>query len=45
MLPKLKGREDIVFGADQVWKKWLDFGDGLIFEVTPALWMSNFDPK
>ena len=27
-------------------KKWLDFGDlDLIFEVTPALWMSNFDKK
>ena len=28
------------------WKKWLEFGDfGLIFKVTPALWMSNFYPK
>ena len=27
-------------------KKWLDFGDlDLIFKVTPALWMSNFDHK
>ena len=27
-------------------KKWLDFGDvDLIFKVTPALWMSNFDKK
>ena len=26
--------------------KWLDFGDiYLIFKVTPALWMSNFDQK
>ena len=29
-----------------MWKKWLDFGDiDLIFMVTPALWMSNFDQK
>ena len=27
-------------------KKSLDFGDlDLIFKVTPALWMSNFDQK
>ena len=27
-------------------KKWLDFGDlDLIFKVTPAFWMSNFDKK
>ena len=27
-------------------KKWLDFGDlDLIFKVTPAIWMSNFDKK
>ena len=27
-------------------KKWLDFGDlDLIFKVTPALWMSNLEPK
>ena len=27
-------------------KKWLDFDDlDLIFKVTPALWMSNFDKK
>ena len=27
-------------------KKILDFGDlGLIFKVTPALWMSDFDQK
>ena len=27
-------------------KKWLDFGDlDLIFKVTQALWMSNFDQK
>ena len=27
-------------------KKWLDFDDhDLIFKVTPAIWMSNFDQK
>ena len=27
-------------------KKWLDFVDlDLIYKVTPALWMSNFDKK
>ena len=27
-------------------KKWLDFSDlDLIFKLTPALWMSNFDQK
>ena len=27
-------------------RKWFDLGDlDLIFKVTPALWMSNFDQK